>query len=143
LPGVCFPGSDETKIVIDLTGASKRRYVGEMAKGNGKGDPGGFVKSLALETSRVSKRGAIVVPEKFRHKFGLEEGSVVVAEEREDGILLRPAGAYPVEIYTPERKAEFLLSSAIDDEDYQAARASVQEMGLDPDQIEHHLPAAG
>jgi len=37
----------------------------------------------------------------------LEEGALVIAEEREDGILLRPAVAMPVEIYTSERKAEF------------------------------------
>jgi len=49
----------------------------------------------------------------------------------------------PVEIYTPERKAEFLLSAAIDEEDYQAARVAVREMGLDPDQIDHHLPSQG
>ena len=113
-----------------------------MTEGNGKIERGAPLKTLGLETSRVSKRGAIVVPEKFRHKFGLEEGSVVVAEEREDGILLRPPVAYSVEIYTPERKAEFLLSSAIDEEDYQAARVTVREMGLDPDQIEHHLHSA-
>jgi len=41
---------------------------------------------------------------------GLEERALVIAEEREDGILLRPAVAMPVEIYT-ERKAEFLLST--------------------------------
>ena len=49
----------------------------------------------------------------------------------------------PVEIYTPERKAEFLLSGAIDEEDYQAARLAVQEMGLDPDRIDHQQPSRG
>lgn len=92
------------------------------------------------ETSKVGKRGTIVVPARFRRKFGIEEGSLVIAEEREDGILIRPAVAYPVEIYTPERKAEFLLSNAVDEEDYQRARGDVREMGLDPDRIEHfHL----
>ena len=49
----------------------------------------------------------------------------------------------PYEIYTPERIAEFLLSCAIDEKDYQAARESVRELGLDPDQIEHLRPGVG
>ena len=80
------------------------------------------------------------MPARFRRKFGIEEGSLVIAEEREDGILIRPAVAYPVEIYTPERQAEFLMSNAIDEEDYQRAREAVREMGVDPDKITHlHL----
>ena len=65
------------------------------------------------ETSRVGKRGTIVVPARMRRKFGIEEGSLVIAEERDDGILIRPAVAVPVEIYTPARVAEFLLSNAV------------------------------
>lgn len=36
---------------------------------------------------------------------------MVVAEESEYGVLLRPAAVVPVEIYSSERKAEFLLTS--------------------------------
>ena len=64
-----------------------------------------------METSKAGKRGAIVVPARLRRKFGIEEGSLVVAEERSDGILIRPAVAIPVEIYTPERKAELLRTT--------------------------------
>ena len=80
------------------------------------------------------------MPARLRRRFGIEEGSLVIAEERPDGILLRPAVAYPVEIYSPERKAEFLLSSAVDTEDYRAAVKEVRRMGLDPDQIDHYRP---
>jgi AbrB family looped-hinge helix DNA binding protein len=98
------------------------------------------MKPTAAETSKVGKRGTIVMPARFRRKFGIEEGSLVIAEETEDGILIRPAVAYPIEIYTPERKAEFLLSNAVDEEDYRSAREAVREMGLDPDRIRHlHL----
>jgi hypothetical protein len=45
-----------------------------------------------------------------------------------------------IEIYTPERKAEFLLNNAIDDDDYAAARRAVYSMGLDPDAIDHDRP---
>ena len=48
---------------------------------------------------------------------------------------------YEVEVYTPERKAEFLLSNAVDAADYAAAREEVRKLGLDPDSISHHRPA--
>ena len=64
-----------------------------------------------MRSARVGKRGAIVVPAELRKRFGIEEGSIVIAEEKEDGILIRPAMVVPVERYTPERKAEFLLTA--------------------------------
>jgi AbrB family looped-hinge helix DNA binding protein len=93
-----------------------------------------------METSKVGKRGTVVVPARLRRKFGIEEGRLVIAEERPDGVLIRPALAFPVEIYTPERKAEFLLSNAVNAEDYRAAVAEVKKMGLEPASIPHHKP---
>ncbi|HYT22799.1 MAG TPA: AbrB/MazE/SpoVT family DNA-binding domain-containing protein, partial [Candidatus Polarisedimenticolia bacterium] len=85
-----------------------------------------------MESAKVGKRGAIVVPAKLRRRFGIEEGTVVIAEEREDGILIRPAVVVPIERYTPERKAEFLLSNATTRADYRKARKEVQKLGIDP-----------
>jgi len=93
-----------------------------------------------METGRVGKRGVIVLPAKLRRRFGIDEGSVVIAEVREDGILIRPAVTVPVEIYTPERKAEFLLSNAVNADDYRRAVAEVRKLGLDPKRIPHHKP---
>lgn len=92
-------------------------------------------------TSRVGKRGTIVVPAPLRERYGLEEGTLVIAEEREDGILLRPAVAVPVERYSPRRRAEFLLTTAVDEDDYASAVAEVRRMGLDPEQVPHRRPA--
>jgi AbrB family looped-hinge helix DNA binding protein len=94
-----------------------------------------------MESAKVGKRGAIVVPAKLRKRFGIEEGTVVTAEEREDGILIRPAVVVPIERYTPERKAEFLLSNATSHADYRKARKEVQKLGIDPDSIPHRRPA--
>lgn len=93
-----------------------------------------------MEVSKVGKRGAIIVPSRLRRKFGIEQGKLVVAEERPEGILIRPAVALPVEIYTAERRAEFQLSNAVDAEDYRRAAAEVRRMGLDPERIPHHKP---
>ena len=65
---------------------------------------------------------------------------MVIAEEREEGVLIRPAVAMPVEIYTPERRAEFLLSNAIDRKDYEKAQAEIRKMNLDPKKIPHRKP---
>ncbi len=94
-----------------------------------------------MESAKVGKRGAIVVPAKLRRRFGIEEGTIVTAEEREDGILIRPAVVVPIEKYTPERKAEFLLSNATNTADYRKARTEVQKLGIDPDSIPHRRPA--
>ena len=93
-----------------------------------------------IETGKVGKRGAVVIPARLRKRFGIEEGSLVIAEEREDGILIRPAVALPVETYSPERVAEFLLSNAVDEKDYANAVARVRGMGLDPDAISYVKP---
>ena len=94
-----------------------------------------------MQSAKVGKRGAIIVPANLRKRFGIEEGTIVTAEEKEDGILIRPAVVIPVERYTPERKAEFLLSNAVDEADYRKARSAVRKMGLNPDSISHRKPS--
>ena len=44
-----------------------------------------------VQTNRIGKRGTWVVPVNLRHLYGLEEGVLVIAEPRPDGILLKPA----------------------------------------------------
>ena len=95
------------------------------------------------EPTRVGKRGAVVIPSKLRRRFGFEEGSLVIAEEREEGVLIRPAVVLPIESYTVERKAEFLLTNAVDAKDYARAVREVRKLGLDPDRIPHRKPAEG
>ncbi len=93
-----------------------------------------------MEAVKVGKRGTIIVPAKLRKRYGIEEGSLVTAEAREGGVLIRPAIVVPVERYTPERQAEFLLSTATTAKDYQRARKEVEKLGLDPDTIPHRQP---
>jgi AbrB family looped-hinge helix DNA binding protein len=92
------------------------------------------------ETGRVGKRGTFVIPASLRRRFGLDEGTLIIAEERPEGILIRPAVAIATETYSPERKAAFLLENAVDAKDYGAADRAVREMGLDPSRIPHGQP---
>jgi len=95
---------------------------------------------MEFETAKVGKRGTVVIPVAIRRKYGLEEGSLVVAEAREEGVLLRPAVTLPVERYSPERKAEFLLNNAITPEDYAWAVKEVRKLGVNPKKIPHKKP---
>ena len=81
-----------------------------------------------------------LIPATLRRRFGIEEEALVIAEEREEGVLIRPAVVMPVEIYTPERRAEFLLSNAVDEADHARAQEEVRKLGLDPDTIPHTKP---
>ena len=107
------------------------RYSDKRAKGE---------VGIPQSTSRVGKLGAVVIPAALHRRFGIEEGSLLIAEGREEDILLRPALAVPLESYSPERKAEFLLSNAISGEDYARAEEEVRKLGLDPATIPHHRP---
>jgi AbrB family looped-hinge helix DNA binding protein len=91
-------------------------------------------------TSKVGKRGTVVLPAELRRQFGMMEGAVVIAEAKKDGILLRPAVVKSFEVYTPRRRAEFLLANAVDARDYARACTLVRKMGLDPAKIPHPRP---
>jgi AbrB family looped-hinge helix DNA binding protein len=93
-----------------------------------------------VDAVKVGKRGAIVVPAKLRKRYGIQEGAFVTAEARAEGVLIRPAVVVPVESYSRERKAEFLLSTATTEQDYRRARREVRKLGLDPDAIPHRRP---
>lgn len=58
-------------------------------------------------TITVSGRGLIAIPAKMRKAAGLRSQDNLIAETTPEGILLRPAVTLPIEIYTPERIAEF------------------------------------
>ena len=92
-----------------------------------------------MQTIMIGKRGTIVIPAKLRQRYKLGEGSPMLIEEREDGLLMRPATTTPVdvEIYTPERLAEFFLNNVMTKEGYLEARKDVEQMGIDPDSIDH------
>lgn len=92
------------------------------------------------ESSKIGRRGTLVIPARLRRRFGLQEGDPVIAEETDEGILIRPAVTLPVERYSDLRKAELLLANAVDDEDYRRIREEVEALGIDPDSIAHERP---
>ena len=93
-----------------------------------------------LDTVKIGRNGALVIPAKMRRRLGLDEGDLVLIEETGDGLVIRPAVAMPIEVYSKEQKAEFLLNNTVDSDDYETARTAVREMDLDPDTIPHERP---
>ena len=60
-----------------------------------------------MTTIQINKRGTLTLPKEFRKMLGLENGGVVMAESSEKGLLLKPALAFPIELYSDSRVAEF------------------------------------
>ena len=89
------------------------------------------------EYVRIGKRGTVVIPADARRRLGLEEGEMLVMEESAQGLLLKPVRAYEVEIYTPERTAEFMLNNAVTAAEFDEAVEETRQMGLDPESIPH------
>ena len=94
---------------------------------------------LKTETVYVDQDGDVPLPLSIRERAGISVGTAVTLEAR-DGMVIVRTSDLEVEFYTPERKAEFLLSNSVDAAEYVAAREEVRKMGLDPDGIPHHSP---
>jgi AbrB family looped-hinge helix DNA binding protein len=62
-----------------------------------------------METAKLGKRGQVSIPKAVLDQLGIEAEAILLVEATADGaILLRPAGVYPVEIYSDARVAEFM-----------------------------------
>ncbi len=58
-------------------------------------------------TIQVNKRGSLTLPKALRKSLGIEKGGMVMVEDAPEGIILKPAVAFPVEMYDDKRIAEF------------------------------------
>lgn len=58
-------------------------------------------------TIQINQRGTLTLPKELRKRLGLEKGGIVMAEESNDGVVLKPAVAFPVELYSESRIKEF------------------------------------
>jgi bifunctional DNA-binding transcriptional regulator/antitoxin component of YhaV-PrlF toxin-antitoxin module len=86
------------------------------------------------------KDGSITIPDDLRERYGFEDGSLLAIEEGPDGIVIRSTDLPEVEVYTPERVAEFLLNNAVSERDYLNAVEEVKKLGIDPADIPHDRP---
>ncbi len=82
------------------------------------------------EMIRVGKRGTVVIPVALRQAYNIKEGTILAAETKEEGILLRSVLVLPAERYSSLHKAEFLLNNVVAPENYDWVVKEAQ--GLDP-----------
>jgi AbrB family looped-hinge helix DNA binding protein len=62
-----------------------------------------------MHMTRLGKKGQVSIPKAVIDELGLEPETVLLVEPTEDGsIVLRPAGVYPIELYSDSRVSEFL-----------------------------------
>lgn len=62
-----------------------------------------------MEIVRVGRKGQLSIPRVLMRRLGIEEKTLLLVEETQDGgILMRPAAVYPIERYSDERIREFL-----------------------------------
>ncbi len=67
-----------------------------------------------MELVKLGKKGQLTIPKNVLRKIGIrEEAPLLVSTTENGGILLRPAGVYPIEIYTDERIKEFEEANAV------------------------------
>ncbi len=69
-----------------------------------------------METTRRGRKGQVSIPKAILTRLGLEAETLLLVEVADDGaIVLRPAGVYPVEIYSDGRVSEVLAEDRLSD----------------------------
>ncbi|MEO7726937.1 MAG: AbrB/MazE/SpoVT family DNA-binding domain-containing protein [Burkholderiales bacterium] len=62
----------------------------------------------AMDIVKLGKKGQLSLPAAVLRKIGLQGAATMLVEATDDGaVILRPAGVYPIEVYTEARIAEF------------------------------------
>ena len=56
---------------------------------------------------KVGKHGSVTIPAELLRQYGIEEGSLLLVEGREDGVLFRPTGDLPAD----KAQRDFLLET--------------------------------
>ena len=57
-------------------------------------------------TGHVGRRGTLVLSAATRRRYGLDDGTLFISEERDDGILIRPAVAIPTDVQAARIKIQ-------------------------------------
>jgi len=56
---------------------------------------------------QINQRGTLTLPKEMRRRLGVSANGQIVAEETDEGVLLRAGVTFPVEMYSEKRVAEF------------------------------------
>ena len=65
----------------------------------------------------VSSRGQLTLPSELRKKYGIDEGSVLIVDDRNGEIVLKIAQVTEVEFYSDSQIKGWVKEDALDDAD--------------------------
>jgi AbrB family looped-hinge helix DNA binding protein len=81
-----------------------------------------------MDTVKLGKKGQISIPKAVLERLGLATESLLLVETTPDGaILLRPAGVYPVEVFSDDRVREFHAEDEMSGEEAARLREALEE----------------
>jgi AbrB family looped-hinge helix DNA binding protein len=81
-----------------------------------------------MNMTRIGKKGQVSIPKAVLDKLGIEPETVMLVEAADDGsIVLRPAGVYPVELYSDARVSELLGEDRLTDKEVARLRAVLDD----------------
>ena len=88
--------------------------------------PGGRIPEKVMDTVRLGRNGQLSLPRSVMKRLHLRGNETLLLDVTDDGVIrLRPAAVLPIEMYTPERIAEFERESEVDAETRAAVRKTV------------------
>ena len=65
----------------------------------------------------VSSRGQITLPATVRKRYGIRAGDVMILEDREEEIVLKPGIVVEVQRYSDAQIAEWTAADTLDDQE--------------------------
>ena len=77
------------------------------------------------ENTVVSNRGQITLPAEVRKRLGIAPGSVVILEEQDGGLMVRPAAVVEIDYYSNEQIARWDTEDTLSEEDRRALRTKL------------------
>ena len=79
-----------------------------------------------VDTVKLGRNGQLSLPRSVMKRLHLRGNETLLLDVSADGVIqLRPAAVLPIEMYTPERIAEFERESEVDADTRAAARNAV------------------
>lgn len=79
------------------------------------------------ESLTISSRGQITLPAALRKRLGIETGGVLIAEERDGEVVLRPAAVLEIEMYSEDDIAAWDAADLLGDAERQQIRESLNK----------------
>ncbi len=72
------------------------------------------------QTLIVSNRGQLTLPASLRKRFGIKNGGVIILEERDNELVLKPAMVLEMDIYTDAQISAWDEADRLDDAERQS-----------------------